>query len=64
MRSDVQKHPSTLVNVNQCWRVLCAQSVPAALRAKLADAEADEPDPDNPPGVAMPGGGWISGPCT
>ena len=24
----------------------------------------DEPGPDNPPGTAQPGGGWISGPST
>ena len=44
-------------------RVLVARD-PAGLRGKLADVEADEPSPENPPGVAMPGGGWISGPCT
>ena len=42
-------------------RVLIAHD-PAALRGKLETVEADEPSPDNPPGVAMPGGGWISGP--
>jgi hypothetical protein len=44
-------------------RVLVAHD-PASLRGKLASAEADEPGPENPPGVAQPGGGWISGPCT
>ena len=44
-------------------RVLVAHD-PAGLRGKLATVEADEPGPDNPPGVAQPGGGWISGPCT
>lgn len=44
-------------------RVVVAHD-PAGLRGKLADVEADEPGPDNPPGVAQPGGGWISGPCT
>jgi len=44
-------------------RVLVARD-PAGLRGKLADVEADEPSPENPPGVAMPGGGWMSGPCT
>ncbi len=43
-------------------RVLVARDV-AALRGKLADAEDEEPGPDNPPGIAQPGGGWISGPC-
>jgi hypothetical protein len=42
-------------------RTLVARD-PASLRRKLADVEADEPGPDNPPGVAQPGGGWISGP--
>jgi hypothetical protein len=44
-------------------RVLVARD-PADLRGKLETVEADEPGPDNPPGVAQPGGGWISGPCT
>jgi hypothetical protein len=47
-------------------RVLVAHD-PASLRDKLETVEADEPgdlDVPNPPGVAMPGGGWISGPCT
>jgi hypothetical protein len=43
-------------------RVLVAHD-PASLRGKLAGAEDEEPGPDNPPGVAQPGGGWISGPC-
>ena len=45
-------------------RVLVARD-PAALRGKLETVEADEPsglDLLNPPGVAQPGGGWISGP--
>jgi hypothetical protein len=42
-------------------RILVAHD-PGGLAAKLADAEADEPGPDNPPGIARPGGGWISGP--
>jgi len=37
---------------------------PAGLRGKLETVEADEPGLDNPPSVAQPGGGWISGPCT
>jgi hypothetical protein len=42
-------------------RVLVART-PEELRAKLADV--DEP-PDLPaPGIAHPGGGWISGPST
>jgi hypothetical protein len=41
-------------------RVLVAYD-PGSLRAKLEDAE---PGPENRPGVAQPGGGWISGPCT
>jgi hypothetical protein len=42
-------------------RLLVARS-PEGLRAKLADV--DEP-PDLPaPGIAHPGGGWISGPGT
>jgi hypothetical protein len=44
-------------------RVLIAHD-PASLRGKLETVEADEPGPENPPGVAQPGGGWISGPCT
>jgi hypothetical protein len=44
-------------------RVVVARD-PAGLRGKLETVEADEPGPDNPPGVAQPGGGWISGPCT
>jgi hypothetical protein len=44
-------------------RVLVARD-PTGLRGKLETVEADEPGPDNPPGVAQPGGGWISGPCT
>jgi hypothetical protein len=44
-------------------RVLVARD-PAVLRGKLETVEAGDPGPDNPPGVAMPGGGWISGPCT
>jgi hypothetical protein len=44
-------------------RVLVARD-PAGLRGKLQTVEGDEPGPDNPPGVAQPGGGWISGPCT
>ncbi len=44
-------------------RVLVARD-PADLRGKLETVEADEPGPDNPPGVAQSGGGWISGPCT
>jgi hypothetical protein len=44
-------------------RVLIAHD-PAGLRGKLETVEADEPGPDNPPGVAQPGGGWISGPMT
>jgi hypothetical protein len=47
-------------------RVLVARD-PAALRGKLETVEADDPsdlDMPNPPGVAQPGGGWISGPCT
>jgi hypothetical protein len=43
-------------------RVLVARD--PSLRGQLETVEADEPGPDNPPGVAMPGGGWISGPCT
>ena len=43
-------------------RVLIARD-PASLRGKLETVEADEPGPENPPGVAQPGGGWISGPC-
>jgi hypothetical protein len=31
------------------------------LRGKLADAEAEEPADLPAPGVAQPGGGWISG---
>ena len=42
-------------------RVLVARD-PASLRGKLETVEADDPGPENPPGVAMPGGGWISGP--
>ena len=30
----------------------------------VATAVPDEPGPANPPGVAQPGGGWISGPST
>jgi hypothetical protein len=44
-------------------RVLIAHD-PASLRGKLETVEHDEPGPENPPGVAQPGGGWISGPCT
>jgi hypothetical protein len=44
-------------------RVLVARD-PAGLRSKLETVEADDPGPENPPGVAMRGGGWISGPCT
>ena len=44
-------------------RVLVARD-PAGLRGKLETVEADDPGPDNPSGVAQPGGGWISGPCT
>jgi hypothetical protein len=44
-------------------RVLVGRDI-AALRGKLETVEADEPGPGNPPGVAQPGGGWISGPCT
>jgi hypothetical protein len=44
-------------------RVLVGRDI-AALRGKLATVEDDEPGPENPPGVAQPGGGWISGPCT
>jgi hypothetical protein len=47
-------------------RVLVGRD-PASLRSKLETVEADEPgdlDLGNAPGVAMPGGGWISGPCT
>jgi hypothetical protein len=47
-------------------RVLVARD-PASLRGKLETVEADDPrdlDLPNPPGVAQPGGGWISGPCT
>jgi hypothetical protein len=44
-------------------RVLVARD-PGGLRGKLQTVEGDEPGPDNPPGVAQPGGGWISGPCT
>ena len=44
-------------------RVLVAHD-PAGLRGKLETVEADEPGPENPPGVAQRGGGWISGPCT
>jgi hypothetical protein len=44
-------------------RVLVAHDV-TGLRGKLADAETEEPGPDNPPGIAQSGGGWISGPCT
>ena len=36
----------------------------AGLAAKLETVEADESGPDNSPGGAQPGGGWISGPCT
>ena len=45
-------------------RVLVARD-PAGLRGKLETVEADEPsdlDLPNPPGVAHPRGGWISGP--
>jgi hypothetical protein len=42
-------------------RVLVARD-PAGLRGKLETVEADDPGAENPPGVAMPGGGWISGP--
>ena len=41
-------------------RVLVAYD-PASLRGKLEDAGRDDPGPHNPPGVAQPGGGWISG---
>ena len=41
-------------------RVLVAYD-PASLRTKLEDAERDDPGPGNPPGMAQPGGGWISG---
>jgi hypothetical protein len=44
-------------------RVLVAHD-PASLRGKLETVEHDEPGPENRPGVAQPGGGWISGPCT
>jgi hypothetical protein len=42
-------------------RVLVARD-PASLRGKLETVETNEPGPENPPGVAMPGSGWISGP--
>jgi hypothetical protein len=44
-------------------RVLVARD-PAGLRGKLETVEAEPGDLDlpNPPGVAQPGGGWISGP--
>jgi hypothetical protein len=41
-------------------RVLVGRD-PAALREKIEDAE-DEPGPLPGPGIAHPGGGWISGP--
>ena len=45
-------------------RVIVAHD-PAGLRGKLADVEAEgEDSPAGPPGVAQPGGGWISGPMT
>ncbi|HEX7268550.1 MAG TPA: hypothetical protein VF256_14130 [Streptosporangiaceae bacterium] len=44
-------------------RVLVARD-PAGLRGKLETVGPDEHGPGNAPGVAMPGGGWISGPCT
>ena len=44
-------------------RVLVGRDI-EALRGKLETVETDEPGPGNPPGVAQPGGGWISGPCT
>jgi len=44
-------------------RVLVARD-PASLRGKLETVAYDEPGPENPPGVAQSGGGWISGPCT
>jgi hypothetical protein len=50
-------------------RVLVARD-PSGLRGKLETVEAGDPgdpgdlDLPNPPGVAQPGGGWISGPCT
>jgi hypothetical protein len=43
-------------------RVLVGRDA-VALRERIEDAEAEEPDPPAP-GTAHPGGGWISGPST
>lgn len=45
-------------------RMAAAARHAARLLAALGVAAAvpDEPGPANPPGVAQPGGGWISGP--